>query len=88
MEHSTLPIDADALRAELGALRREVAQLRTALETRVVVEQAKGVLAERLGISVDEAFELLRGRARASQRRIHELARAVVSSRETPPELR
>jgi len=87
MDDSTLPIDAEALHAEVSALRREVEQLRSALESRVVVEQAKGVLAERLGLSIDEAFELLRARARASQQRIHDLAGAVLASRETPPEL-
>ena len=49
-----------------------IPQLRSALTSRVVVEQAKGFLRERLDISVDEAFSLLRRYARprrASDRR-------------------
>ena len=63
-------------------------QLEQALQTRIVIEQAKGVLAERLRLTVDEAFDLLRGSARSGRRRIHDLAREVVEERETPAELR
>jgi hypothetical protein len=60
-------------------------QLQTALDTRIVIEQAKGVLRERFGLSVDEAFELLRRAARGSGTKIHTMADQIVSSRETPP---
>jgi hypothetical protein len=63
-------------------------QLQTALDTRIVIEQAKGVLAERLGLPVGEAFELLRRAARTSSQKIHALAEQVVSSRETPEAIR
>jgi AmiR/NasT family two-component response regulator len=53
----------------------------------VVIEQAKGVLCERLGIAPDEAFRILRRGARSHRLRIHDLAAKVVASRETPPEL-
>jgi AmiR/NasT family two-component response regulator len=59
-------------------------QLEHALQSRIVIEQAKGVLAERLGMGPDEAFEVLRRAARRNRMRIHDLAHAVVSSRETP----
>jgi hypothetical protein len=39
-------------------------QLRSALTNRVIVEQAKGVLREMLGVSVEQAFQLLRTYAR------------------------
>jgi len=64
------------------ALRREVDQLRTALTTRIVIEQAKGMLAERLDIDVDEAFERLRREARNRRMNLHVLA-AAVTARET-----
>ncbi|GLZ79666.1 transcriptional regulator [Actinorhabdospora filicis] len=58
-------------------------QLRHALDSRVVIEQAKGVLAERTGLDMHECFELLRSAARNRNRRVADLARAIVDSTET-----
>jgi transcriptional regulator with GAF, ATPase, and Fis domain len=55
-----------------------VEQLQTALTSRITIEQAKGVLAERLSISVDEAFVSLRLYARSNRRRLVEVATSVV----------
>jgi len=63
---------------------RERARLRHALASRVVVEQAKGILAERLRTTPERAFELLRQAARHDGVRVHELAREVIVSKETP----
>ena len=52
-----------------------------------MIEQAKGVLAERLGVDVEEAFEVLRGAARSNSVKIHVLASDVVRSRQVPPAL-
>ncbi|WP_410599554.1 GAF and ANTAR domain-containing protein [Amycolatopsis sp. lyj-90] len=52
-------------------------QLQTALDSRVVIEQAKGVLAEHGQVSMDEAFTRLRGYARTHHHRLTELAHAV-----------
>jgi AmiR/NasT family two-component response regulator len=68
-------------------LRRRNAQLERALESRVVIEQAKGVLAERYGLSVDAAFDLLRRAARSNRVSIHELAARVVAERSSPLEI-
>ncbi|GGL64575.1 transcriptional regulator [Streptomyces fumigatiscleroticus] len=54
------------------------AQLHTALESRIVIEQAKGALAQRHGIGVDDAFHRLRQYARSHRRRITDVAREVV----------
>jgi AmiR/NasT family two-component response regulator len=69
-----------------SALERN-GQLQQALETRIVIEQAKGVLAERFGLDVDEAFELLRRASRSNRVRIHDLAARVVATKTTPPEI-
>jgi transcriptional regulator with GAF, ATPase, and Fis domain len=53
-------------------------QLQTALDSRILIEQAKGVIAERRRLDMDESFALLRGAARSGNRRLSELARAVV----------
>jgi hypothetical protein len=54
-------------------------QLQNALNSRITIEQAKGVLAERLSISVDEAFVVLRRHARDHNLRMSDLARAVAN---------
>jgi GAF domain-containing protein len=53
-------------------------QLQAALNSRVIIEQAKGKLAERLGIDVNLAFTLLRDQARNRNQRLSDLARAFV----------
>ena len=60
-------------------------QLQTALNSRVLIEQAKGVLAERLQLSVDDAFAILRHAARGQNRRLSEVALAIVDGSEQLP---
>ena len=59
-----------------------VSQLQTALNSRVLIEQAKGYLAALHGIDPDEAFRRLRSDARSSHRSIHEVSREVVAGQE------
>ena len=59
------------------------AQLQSALTTRVVIEQAKGVLAHTHDVSTDEAFELMRSHARRTRTRLADVARGLVERRLT-----
>src|SRR4051794_9500513 len=65
---------------ETAQLRTQVMQLQHALAARVVVEQAIGVLAERLSVTPREAFERLRRLSRSRGQKVHDLARLVVES--------
>ncbi|GAB4058859.1 GAF and ANTAR domain-containing protein [Catellatospora paridis] len=58
-------------------------QLQAALNSRIIIEQAKGVIAERRRVDMDEAFDLLRDTARRNNRRLSELARTVVDGSES-----
>jgi GAF domain-containing protein len=60
-------------------------QLQTALNSRILIEQAKGVLAERLHLDVADAFAALRSVARRNNRRLSELAQAIVDGTEQIP---
>jgi PAS domain S-box-containing protein len=59
--------------------QEKVAQLQNALDTRVVVEQAKGYLMARTGISLEDAFQALRSQARRQRRTVRELAGSVLA---------
>jgi ANTAR domain-containing protein len=69
---------------EVTELRERIAQLQTALETRIVVEQAKGMLAERFQLTVEDSFLLLRYAARSSRTNLHDLANEIITSDTTP----
>ncbi|MFF3275955.1 ANTAR domain-containing protein [Streptomyces chrestomyceticus] len=63
---------------ELARVRAHNAQLQTALDSRVIIEQAKGVLTERLRLPPHEAFARLRAYARTHQRKLTAVAHRVV----------
>ena len=50
------------------------------MNSRVVIEQAKGRLAERLGLDMDQAFTLLREHARNTNQRLTDVARYIIDS--------
>jgi hypothetical protein len=71
-------------------LRRSVLaaeQLQRALDSRVVIEQAKGSVAARLGVSPDRAFELLRSYARQENLTLAEVSSRAVMNTLSPHDL-
>jgi GAF domain-containing protein len=63
-----------------------IEQLQHALTSRVIIEQAKGVLAERMGLSTEQAFTALRSHARSHNQPLTDLARAVIDgTTQLPP---
>jgi ANTAR domain/GAF domain len=59
-------------------------QLQTALNSRVVIEQAKGVISQQLQVGMDEAFDRLRRHARNTNQRLAEVARRSVNGELDP----
>ena len=87
----TAVVQAMADVASISILQRDAivqhagtnAQLQRALDSRILIEQAKGVLAQRHGIAVDDAFRRLRSHARNEGLRLQDIARDVVENRLT-----
>lgn len=73
---ATIAILQERALRERDALAR---QLQTALDSRVVIEQAKGVIAHTRGSSIEDAFTALRNHARSTNRPLGEVAAAVVA---------
>ena len=63
-----------------------IEQLQEALTSRVVIEQAKGILAERLSVAPQQAFTALRRHARAGNHRLTDLARAIIAGTAVLPD--
>ncbi|MFK5583485.1 GAF and ANTAR domain-containing protein [Serinicoccus sp. LYQ131] len=62
-------------------------QLQGALNSRIIVEQAKGALAQLRGVSVDEAFLMLRAYCRRTGQRLGEVASEVIVDTSSHPDL-
>jgi hypothetical protein len=96
MEPGNLPVaqaltDVATIALMQGQLvrRRETLaqQLQTALDTRVNIEQAKGLVAGRLHTGMDDAFELIRSFARRRNRRLADVASEIRSGDLLPADL-
>jgi GAF domain-containing protein len=68
-----------ANRRTLDASSELARQLQQALDSRVVIEQAKGKLSERLGVGVNEAFDVLRQHARSRGLKLRDVASAFLA---------
>ena len=56
-------------------------QLQRALDSRVVIEQAKGYIAQRHGLDMDAAFQLIRAHSRSTQTRLSVVAADIIDGR-------
>lgn len=65
---------------EFQHLRQELAQTRTTLEERKLIDRAKGILMDRRGLSESEAYDLLRKKAMDSNRKLADIARTVLAA--------
>ncbi|MGE5140851.1 MAG: ANTAR domain-containing response regulator [Rudaea sp.] len=81
-ENDLLPAIALAMSrfAEFQQLHREVDDLREALETRKLVERAKGILMRRLDLSEEEAFRRLQRRSQNENKKLGEIAQAIITA--------
>ncbi len=77
-------VDRAELDDALAGLRAVNHQLLAALESRIAIEQAKGILAERYDLDLDEAFQLLRYAARSGRTHLHALATTITGRQITP----
>lgn len=67
---------------ELQSLQTEVAELQESLEARKLIERAKGILMQRLGLSERDAYERLRQRARDKRIKMKDIAQAIIEAEE------
>jgi ANTAR domain len=80
-----LTLYADAQARTVAELEVTVMQLRSALESRVAIERAVGMLSERFDLAIPDSFELLRSAARHSRREARALAAELTKAREETP---
>ena len=86
LEDLTMFAEAAGIALAMGEVRSEMEehhrrtsqQLQVALNSRVIIEQAKGYIAATHGVTPNEAFELLRGHARRNGEKIHDDAAKVI----------
>jgi hypothetical protein len=78
--YTILPAFAGEPNDPAAFLLERTIQLQTALKSRVVIEQAKGILAERNSTTPNEAFEGMRREARSRRIKLHDLAGEIVAS--------
>jgi AmiR/NasT family two-component response regulator len=71
---------ANTVLERLAALEAENDQLRLAFQSRIIIEQAKGAISVRRGVTPETAFQMMRRRARSQRRNLHEYAAEIVAN--------
>ena len=72
-------IDEVALEQLVVELQTKNAQLETALTSRIVIEQAKGITSQKNAVTIDQAYHLMRGHARNNNASLRTVAEAIVA---------
>lgn len=67
---------------DLQGLRSQVTDLEDSLEARKLIERAKGILMQRLGLNERDAYERLRQRARDKRAKMKDIAQAIIEAEE------
>jgi len=67
---------------EIQGLRSHVSELEDSLEARKLIERAKGILMQRLGLNERDAYERLRQRARDKRAKMKDIAQAIIEAEE------
>jgi ANTAR domain len=78
--YTLLAANPDEPNDPTGFLLERTIQLQVALDSRIVIEQAKGILAQRDGVTPEKAFEMIRREARSRRMKLRDLAAEVVSA--------
>jgi response regulator NasT len=71
---------------DLEDCQSEVEDLKAALTTRPVIDQAKGILMAERGCTPDEAFDLLSNASQRDNRKVRDIARAIVHHAQQEPD--
>ena len=66
--------------SEFDSLKVEVEDLKSAIETRKLVERAKGILMKRCNLSEEDAFKLLQAHSQKENRKMSEIAESIISA--------
>jgi hypothetical protein len=85
-EITRLTLHAGEQARKVSELENTIGQLQSALDSRVAIERAVGLLAERFDLAMLDAFELLRSAARNSRREVRALADELTESRGWTPD--
>ncbi|MEK7678786.1 MAG: response regulator [Deltaproteobacteria bacterium] len=65
---------------EFKSLKKEVDDLREAIDTRKLVERAKGILMKRSNLSEEDAFRMLQSHSQKENKKMREIAESIISA--------
>jgi response regulator NasT len=73
-------LSAQGSQRRLSHYNTQIARLQQRLSDRIVIERAKGILVERLGVSEEEAYKRLRVLSRRQRRQIRDIAQSLLDT--------